>query len=376
MNGSIVCCPTCPRKYSNLSNLKKHQKKCNGCLPLQCPYCMIVFSNSKLKYEHALHGKCVIPNQETARDESQGSVTVVTHNTNTINTGININTNNGTIININLAVPKDFRDTDIQLVIDAIVKNPAFMQLAHEHNLLTEAILDETHFSGALENRNVFGADKNGKYLNVMVNGQRGVINKKIGLAQSINNVNTIANSPKLRTFLTEENEKKPILPTPDSAMMQRCLMNKHEELYFMKGSYRIPATMTVPSTIPLYFTQEEIEQLMIQSLELVDVPHRQDIHLYKDLAMRICGNFKCVNGTWFKGIGEGWEVYKDPAKLQKEVYIVLNDLKNKLRDNVTKNSTKFSDQVCAKRVLDYFPDRILATQAVEWVREELGIER
>ena len=242
------------------------------------------------------------------------------------------------------------------------------MQLAHEHNLLTEAILEETHFSGALENRNVYGADKKGKYLNVMVNGQRGVIHKNVGLAQSINNVNTIANSPKVRTFLTDDD--KPVLPTPDSAMMARFLKNKHEEIFYMKGSYRIPATMAVPTTVPVYYTQEEIEEIMMTSIGLVDVPHRQDINVYKDLAMRICGNFKCVNGKWFKGIGEGWEVYKDPAKLPKEVYLVLNTLKNKFKDDLANNKVEFSDKVDAKRTLDFFPDRVIANQSIEWLEQ------
>lgn len=377
------CCDKCSKTYTTRKGLKTH--RCKGVAPLQCVKCLAFFKTKQDKYRHKIENNCTnepvtqIDNDKTFCEAASSSTVQNTINNGSVNNiNSSINTNNGTVINgtviniINLAVPKDFRDTDLQLVIDAIVRNPAFMQLAHEHNLLTEAILDETHFSGALENRNVFGADKKGKYLNVMVNGQRGVINKKVGLAQSINNVNTIANSPKVRTFLTDDD--KPVLPTPDSAMMERCLKNKHEEIFYMKGSYRIPATMTVPTTAPVYYTQEEIEQLMMQSLQLVDVPHRQDINIYKDLAMRICGNFKCVNGKWFKGIGEGWEVYKDPAKLEKEVYVVLNDLKNKFKDNLTKKKIALSNQVDARRVLDFFPDKVIANQAIEWLQEELSI--
>lgn len=374
-------CDKCFKGYITQKSLDNH--RCKGVGSLQCIKCLAFFKSKQDKYRHKIENNCCdIGNVEHGgrTDPLPSVVNSPINNGAVTNINSNINTNNGTVINgtvinINLAVPKDFRDTDLQLVIDAIVRNPAFMQLAHEHNLLTEAILDETHFSGALENRNVFGADKKGKYLNVMVNGQRGVINKKVGLAQSINNVNTIANSPKVRTFLTDEDDDKPILPTPDSAMMERCLKNKHEEIMYMKGSYRIPASMTVPTTVPVYFTQTEIEDLMLQSLELVlETPYRQDINVFKDLAMKICGNFKCVNGKWFKGIGEGWEVYKDTAKLQKEVHLVLNDLKNKFKDNLTKNKGLFSNPAKAEKALDYFPDRVISRQAVEWLQEELSM--
>ena len=147
---------------------------CNGCVPLQCPVCKEAFPDKRSKYEHKLRDSC---DQQPETDSAtfNNDLTIVNNDISSVNNGI---INNGTInagvinnIHINLNVPLlDYAKTDIKAVIDGIVKNPAFIQVAHQNNLLHEAIIDKTHYSGPVQNRNVFGIDKQGTYMHVSIN--------------------------------------------------------------------------------------------------------------------------------------------------------------------------------------------------------------
>ena len=167
MPAAKLQCPTCPRTYTTQSNLNKHLKTgCNGCVPLQCPVCKEAFPDKRSKYEHKLRDSC---DQQPETDSAtfNNDLTIFNNDISSVNNGI---INNGTInagvinnIHINLNVPLlDYAKTDIKAVIDGIVKNPAFIQVAHQNNLLHEAIIDKTHYSGPVQHRNVFGIDKKG----------------------------------------------------------------------------------------------------------------------------------------------------------------------------------------------------------------------
>ena len=240
-----VCC----REFSSQSAVNRHLKvACNGLLPLQCGKCFELFDNKWQKYEHSLLPDCTVPNSESPvvnpvpHGAEASTSTAVVNATNTVETNngsinnIAINGNNNIVVNLN-ATPvaiNDYLNTNTQAVIDSISKNPAFMQLAHENDRLPEAVLEETHFKGAPENRNVYSSEQHGKYMKVRTDGRKTILNKNTGLAHSIRNVNTIVNSPEVKPFF-EDDPDKPVLPIPETRSEVRALRTRHDD-FFKRG--------------------------------------------------------------------------------------------------------------------------------------------
>lgn len=307
------------------------------------------------------------PSVDVAPSRNVGSVDGDNNNV----SNITVNTNNGSINyivnNTHVHFINDFMETDIQLVIAAIARNPAFIQLADEHNLLTEAILDETHFSGDPKNRNVFGSDKHGQYVNVLVNGKKGVIHKKVALARSVVNYNTIVNDPQVKPLLSEK------VPEPSNISEFKRFnaeRNRHDIVFYSKGNYQRPPTLKVPDNPPMYVTKVEIKSVFLRIMSTIDNPHHQDPTMYKELAMNAMTEYTFVANRWFKGHGEGWEVCKDETEIYKHVYFLLNDMKNSLRPEIKSIFSSPDDISRAHRILDYFPDRKIADNAVNWLKE------
>lgn len=357
-------CDKCGRTYVTKKSLNAH--KCTGHLPLQCGICMQLFKDRHEKYRHSLLQTC----GEVSLDDRPTRATGSSRVEGDLNNVNNVNTNNGAInnniFNISLLI-NNFSETDCQLAIDAISKNPAFIQVADEHNLLTEAIIDETHFSGDPKNRNVFGSDKNGKYMTVVVNGKRGVVNKKVALAQSIREVEYIKNDLIGKDILTEREEK---IENMTEFQRQKCQKNRHDQVYYSKGDYSKPPTLVVPETPPMYVTDAEIKEMFLRIMSSIENPHHQDPIMYKELAMNALTEYTFVGNRWFKARGEGWEVCKDETGIYRHVYLLLNDMKNSLRPEIKSIFSSPDDVAQAHRILDYFPDRKIADHAVNWLKE------
>lgn len=372
-------CDACGRVYSSKKSLKAH--KCTGHLPLQCGICMEIFKDRHEKYKHSLtHNNgdsaftettalrempaTIIPSQEM----SQGDNAVLNNNNNVVTTNHgSINTNNNTnSISINVSV-NDYANTDNQLVIDSIVKNPAFMQLADEKGLLTEAIIDETHFSGDPRNRNVFSIDKKGKYMSVLVGGERGVVNKKLALARSMSNKHQIVNSPEVKPLLVQRDEQS---STTSEFKRYNAERNKHENTFLNKGKYENKHTIIVPQHLPSTVADTEVKDIILNIMASIDTPVRQPTSLYKDVVLRAFATYAFVAGRWFKGRGEGWEVLKDLNAIQKDVHGLLNKIKNKIRQEIPTTFHTPDAVNQAKRILDYFPDKKIAEDAVIWLQE------
>ena len=412
---SAHVCPDCDASFKTARNLRKHQEKntCKKPSALQCE-CGATFPNRQRKYDHRTreYPRCLLllnnniaedtpaSNSESQEDHlvdpaapsTSGSVpsgsprVVNTDNsvvnntdnsvaTNTVNNGtINGTINNGTIntvnhnnvvINFGANVPpriNDFMKTNTQVVIDSISRNPAFMQLAHEQNSLPEAVLAETHFHGALENRNVLSADRHGPYVNVVTNERRVAISKKIAAEQSIRNVNTIVNSPEVKPFFSDD-PTKPVLPIPQTKSEARELRIRHTRLFYNKGEYLEAHDIKVPTGMPVFVPHADLVDMLLAVVDGQQSPYRHEVPMYHEFTLAACGHFVFneATGKWFKGLPHGWEVLKDVARVESEIHIVLNDLKNAAK-------AKAIDDAKLRTGVDYFPDRLVASAAVGWV--------
>ena len=303
-----------------------------------------------------------------AAQPSEPNVAVVHQSINNVATNNGI-INNGTIQNVyiqNIQVvnltPRDFLKTNTQVVIDEIAKNPAYMQLAHENELLLEAVIEKTHYNGSLENRNVYSAERKGKYMDVAVDLKRCVIPKKVGISQSIKNVNTIVNAPEVRPFL-ESDPTKPVFPVPQTRKEERFLWNKHERMFISKGAYPKPDSMVVPVGMPVFVPHADLVDMLLAVVDGQQSPYRHEVPMYHEFTLAACGHFVFneATGKWFKGLPHGWEVLKDVARVESEIHIVLNDLKNAAK-------AKAIDDAKLRTGVDYFPDRLVASAAVGWV--------
>ena len=300
---------------------------------------------------------------------------------NNINNGTIINgpVNNGTIINgpvnngtinnvvINLGNPpatriNDFMNTNTQVVIDSISRNPAFMQLAHEKNALPEAVLAETHFHGALENRNVLSADKYSPYVNVVTSERRLAISKKMAAEESIRNMNTIVNSPMMKPFFSDD-LTKPVLPVPQTKSEARELRTRITRLFYNKGHYVEADLIKVPSGTPVFVDQCLLVDMLLAVVVDQQSPYRHDVSMYQEVTLAACSHFVFneTTGKWFKGLPNGWEVCRDVARVESEIHIVLNELKNDAK-------VKAASDAKLRIGVDYFPDRLVAAAAVAWV--------
>ena len=419
-----IACSTCPRVFSSNSALNKHRAKgrCNGLLRLQCGTCRKVFDTKQEKYRHGLLRNCTLSeNEELAEGppandpaavppavdspavdlpgvdsptvdlpsvdppvvdppvvDSAPSTSRGTQNVNVannINNGTIVNgtqnagaINNGTINNvvINLGTPppgvNDFMNTNTQVVIDSISRNPAFMQLAHEKNALPEAVLAETHFHGALENRNVFSADKHGPYAVILDCNRKLAISKKLAAEESIRNVNTIVNSPEVKPFFTDD-LTKPVLPVPRTRSEARELRIRHTRLFYNKGYYVGCDLIKAPQGTPVFVAQDLLVDMLLEAVDDQDSPYRHDIDIYQEFALAACAHFVFdeSTGKWFKGLPNGWEVCRDIARVESEIHIVLNDLKNEAKE-------KAAHDAKLRMGVDYFPDRLVAAAAIGWV--------
>jgi hypothetical protein len=151
--------------------------------PRTCPRCDLVFSTKqRLKY-HIDHDVCLKPalvclkcdkkflkryryNDHVATctqgDQAQPLPNVAGPSANNIGRDVNgdvvTTINNGDNVTNNYNI-NGFSTTDIELVKQAILRDPSLLQLAHEMECVHEQLTAMTHFHGAAANRNVVSGD-------------------------------------------------------------------------------------------------------------------------------------------------------------------------------------------------------------------------
>ena len=64
-------CKLCEKCFSTKSNLKKHERKCNGLHKLQCPTCFKFFKSAGSKYNHKKRNICSPPDKLTVETTSE-----------------------------------------------------------------------------------------------------------------------------------------------------------------------------------------------------------------------------------------------------------------------------------------------------------------
>lgn len=358
-------CSDCGLCFSKQFNLQRHQQKCDGFLPLQCRSCGKLFKTKQDKYKHSLKRGC----------STQASTNVqVTTNTGTVNVS-NVIDNSVNTVNVNVdgdvvcQAMKKYFQTNLEKVIEDLLENPAFIQMAFKNKQLHQAIVEKTHYGNVRENKNVLGVDKNGRDMYVLEDGKRLAISKKVGLHQSVKNATSIANSPEIQPLLT----KFPELPIKQSTNVceQRSVILDHYYVHYNKGEFA--KRFTIPDYRPPVISIEEWESILFEILPNVVSVYRQPLDIYKDLVLKSCAGFVILEDTWFAACGSsGWIVCDDEAVVISKMHIHLNGMKALAKCNLLKK-LEVSPQPELQHyvnVMTHFPDRDLASKSVEWMLE------
>jgi hypothetical protein len=315
---SCVCSKGCGKVLMSTRYLKEHEARCNGLSSLHCE-CGELFPDRFHKYRHRKtcataisHDKAAKPIEcaaplvastpsATASPSIDANVDVQTMNNSVIEAN---NTNNTTIVINNYCA------TDIEATIREILRSPAFAQCALETGKLTEAVVQQMHWTGCEENRNVLGIDDRGKHMFVTHNGKRMEIDKKQGLNASIKNATRVANDPALKKVLQPKPAalSKPPFRNPDPIdnyseydSLAREQREIHYRLHRNKGEFE--HDIVVPYAPP-YFADDEEMKAAIMKVVANTKPFHQKVDDYKEPAELFCGRYQYMQGKWFAGTG------------------------------------------------------------------------
>lgn len=147
-------CPHCDLNLSSKQKLQYHVQH-KVCLKpaLVCTKCNKTFNKRQRFNDHVAkctHGDGVTVPSASASGEGSSAVHAG-RDANVNNTHVHGDVNNYTI--------NGFSTTDIELVKQAILRDPSLLQLAHEMECVHEQLTAMTHFHGAAQNRNVLSGD-------------------------------------------------------------------------------------------------------------------------------------------------------------------------------------------------------------------------
>jgi hypothetical protein len=330
--------------------------------------CGELFQTKQAKYKHSLKRNCAA---STSLVVSSNSGTIQVNNvednsvTNTVTNNVNMNLDGEAVAQ---AINSYFQ-TNLAKVIEDLLKNPAFLQMAFRNEQLHEAIVQKTHYGDVQENCNVLSVDKNGKFMYVRERGKRLAIDKNDGLFQSLKNATTIANSPQIQPLLT----KLPELPVKPfaSAAEQKRVIKDHFISHYNKGLFN--RRFAIPDYPPPIITIGEWEAVLYEILPNVVGVYRQPLDIYKELVLMSCTGFVFIEGVWFAPYGDsGWIVCDDKLVVVRKIHVHLNDLKTRAKCNMLNrfHETSRPELRHYANIMSHFPDKDLAGKAVDWILE------
>lgn len=318
---SCVCSKGCGKVLMSTRYLKEHEARCNGLSSLHCE-CGELFPDRFHKYRHRKTCETAIAHDKAAK-QGEGSMPPVASTPNAAtaspsidakvdvqtmhNSSIEANNTNNTTIVIN-----NYCATDIEATIREILRSPAFAQCALETGKLTEAVVQQMHWTGCEENRNVLGIDDRGKHMFVTHNGKRMEIDKKQGLNASIKNATRVATDPTVQKVL--QPAEKALLKPPfrNPSPMEDCddydkLVREQREVHYRlhrnKGEFE--HDIVVPYAPPYLADDEEMKAAIMKVvLKVVDRPLNQKSKDYAEPAVLFCQRYQYMHGKWFAATG------------------------------------------------------------------------
>jgi uncharacterized C2H2 Zn-finger protein len=156
-------CPNCDQVFTCKQNVQKHLARavCTKQAPElpRCPKCNKQFGRPCRYRDHI--AKCTFGDPPAVHSTGASTSTIVGDvardvNNTTIQGDVTNNTIHGDVNNYTI---NGFSTTDIELVKQAILRDPSLLQLAHEMECVHEQLTAMTHFHGAAQNRNVLSGD-------------------------------------------------------------------------------------------------------------------------------------------------------------------------------------------------------------------------
>lgn len=201
----VLTCDKCGFVAKYQSILDRHTSRKKSCHPegassstdgarrtkstdqsLQCPTCLETFPNRTAKSRHVGKRTCV---------KVAGGSTVVS------------GCKNVTIVNIHLPQTQEddvvsFVDTDIDSVVQLVLRDPARFQLAMYNGSLHQELCKATHFGPIPHNHNVYGLEAKGSKMRVHHRGKKVIMDKGHGLTRIMNNNHRIASDDKTAPYL------------------------------------------------------------------------------------------------------------------------------------------------------------------------------
>lgn len=324
--GSNTCvCDKCGDPFASAGVLARHRLKCSGVGSLRCPTCWRDFKHQTNKCRHEKSGKCSI-------DMRPATTTTNTINPTSVTLAGTGNTNTSTVNNVNISISctptqKDeilsFIDTDLDAVVQLVVKDPARFQLALQHGTLHQELCKATHFGDIAQNRNILGIQEKGKSMRVMHNGKQCVMDKKVGISRIMSNNHKITTDDKTAGYFGKEPIKK-----SDRVKQQLSWTVQN------KGEY-VPSRHfyeDVPGAPPSQNQQAEmIDDFLEQLLRYHELGEYGLIVPFGVRSFAHCLQFKSNN--WWHAIADAapdggqWMIGKDPLDIVTDCVLSFLDL-------------------------------------------------
>jgi hypothetical protein len=197
-------CTKCCDTFLTDRTLAVHSRKCDGVKALQCPTCHVTLKDRVAKSRHIKKRGCTTDMRVaiTAGNVVQG-VGIINGDHNTIN---------NVTINCTPAQKEEivsFMDTDLDAVVELILKDPSRFQLALQNGSLHQELCKATHFGDIAANRNVLGVQEKGVSMRVIQDGQKMTICKAQGISRIISNNHKIATDDKTVEYFGKDSIKR-----------------------------------------------------------------------------------------------------------------------------------------------------------------------
>jgi hypothetical protein len=264
---------------------------------MQCPICWSEFKNRQQKYNHLKSKYPCTPRPKPATRPQIAGRDINNAGRDIYNIGGDLNINIGSL-NIIVSPPSvaDFSNTNTKKVTDEIIRNPALYQVvatSGKYNLY-QLIISQLYYTGALENRNVYGIENKGVCMYVHENGVRTAIDRDVGLKMSVSHVDQVLAHPKVQIIMAKNDDTKAAVAPSD-----RCyeLYRMHRMSHLNKG-FVTPVEYVLPDRQPDIASTDSLIDTIMATMP-ADINRTTQSHVTPAIHA-FMKRFEYVGGRWF----------------------------------------------------------------------------
>jgi hypothetical protein len=249
-----------------------------------------------------------------------------------------------------------FSETNIDAVVQFVLKNPARFQLALASGVLHQELARATHFGSIEENKNIVTIQEKGTNMRVIEDGKKVYMRKNEGLGMIINNNQRIVNDEALHPYL-KGTKSNPIF----------TVTKKHRadiaNVVLSRGGYvaRKPFEKQLPTSTLVYDTDNAtfVEGFSHAMIVYVDT---EELHAMAHYVLCACTRDLIFSGdNWFGRLELGWELVDHPIEIVVEN---VNAMIAKVKDTIAGREEEWESRVLID-VMRRLCVRTLATRIV-----------